>query len=117
DQVDGLRRALGEDDLLALPGPDEGAHLVARALVELRRLLTQGVDRPVNVRVRALVEETDGVEHLARLLGGRCGVEVDEPPAPDRARQDWKVRADAVGQAHRRSPEVPWGPAVADGGL
>ena len=60
-------------------------HPVPGALVELRRLLAQRVDRAVDVGVRPLVEEPHRVEDRTRLLGRRRRVEVDEPVSLDRA--------------------------------
>ena len=88
DEVDRLRRPLREDDLLPMPGPEKRPHPVPGPLVELRRLLPQRVDRPVDVGVRPLVEEAHRVEDLARLLGRRRRVEVDEPVSLDRAGED-----------------------------
>ena len=103
DDVDRLRRPLREDDLLALPRPEKRPHPVPGALVELRRLLAQRVDRAVDVGVRPLVEEAHRVEDRPRLLGRRRRVEVHEPAPLDRAGEDREVRD---GPARRGSPPL-----------
>src|SRR4029450_6786384 len=46
DEAEAVRGAAGEDDFLAARRADEPLDRIARQLVELRRLLAQGVDRP-----------------------------------------------------------------------
>ena len=95
DQVDGLGRVAGEDDLVG-PGADEGGDPGARRLVGVGAFFGELVSTPVDRRVGAFVEVTLGVEHLARLVGGRAGVEVDQRVAvTDGAREDREVGPDA----------------------
>ncbi len=56
DEVDGLRRAAGEDGLAAHERAEEDVDLVAGLLVEVRGALAQVVDAAVDVRVVLAVE-------------------------------------------------------------
>ena len=94
-QVDGLRGALGEDDLLRRPGVEETPHPLAGALVGRRRLRTQRVNAAVDVGVFGLVAARDGVDHRLRLLGACAAVQEGQGLAVDRARKDREVRARA----------------------
>ena len=90
-----------------MPRPNERAHSIPGALVQVGGFLAKRVDRAVDVGVRPLVEEPHGVEDLAWLLGRRRRVKVDQSSPADRPREDREVAAHPVGQAHRRSPAVP----------
>ena len=102
DEVDGLRRPAGEDDLFPRGRPHEGAYRVSRPFVELGRFLAQGVDGPVDVPVASLVVARHSLDDLARLLARGRGVEVDERNAVDQPAQNGEIRAAALaGGAHR----------------
>src|SRR5215470_12740133 len=93
NQVDRLRGAAREDDLLAVPRPHEAAHGIAGALVELGRLLTKGVDGAVDVGVAPLVIGRDRFDHRPRLLAGGRGVEIDQRRAVHHTGEDGEIRA------------------------
>src|SRR5262249_10925558 len=67
-----------EDDLALCRGVHERAHLLAGVLEPGGRPLGELVDAAVHAPVRGLVELRHRVEHLARLLRGRRGVQVGE---------------------------------------
>ena len=79
--VDRRGGAAGEDDLPRRGGVEEGGHLGPGPLVQVGRLLGQGVGPAVDVGVVPAVVVVHGVEHLDRLLGGGRRVEVDQRPA------------------------------------
>ena len=103
DEVDRLRRPLGEDDLLALPRPEERPHPVPGALVELGRLLPQRVDRAVDVGVRPLVEER------ARRRGPAAA---SGRSPPSRGRRAGGPRSCGRGSGSRRGPGRRGSPAL-----
>ena len=107
DEVDALGAVAGEDDL-PLRRTDERADGGAGGLVGAGRLLGELVGSPVRRGVDVLVEPALGVEHLARLLRGGPGVEVDQPlPVPHGAGQDREVRPDRLDvQGQRRARPV-----------
>ncbi len=92
DQVQCLGRALGEHDLAGL-GADEGGNPGARALVGVGCLLAEQVRAAVRRRVVRGVELALGVEHLARLVRGGAGIQVDQRVAAAHGPgQDGEVR-------------------------
>ena len=94
DQVQRLGGVLGEHDLPRL-GADKGGHGLTGTLEGVGGLFGQLMGTPVNCGVLLLVEGALGIEHLARLLRGRPGVEVHQGlPAAHGARQDREVSAD-----------------------
>ena len=97
DEVDGLGRSAHEDDLVGRRA-DEPRGLEARGVVELRRLLAEGVHAAVHVRGAALVVVDDGVDDGARLGGRRRAVEEGERLPVERAREHGKLRAKALGE-------------------
>src|SRR4029079_14885940 len=84
DEVDGLGRPARVDDLFGRGRVDEGAHLLARALVALRRLLGDFVGGAVDVGVVAVEVVQHRVGDLARPLGGVGRVEVGDAGLEDR---------------------------------
>ena len=80
DQVQPLGRALGEHDLAGIRA-DERRDPHPGALVGVGGLLAEQVRAAVSRRVVHRVEVTLGVEHLARLVRGSAGVQVDQRPA------------------------------------
>ena len=93
-EVDRFRRGLGEGNLARRFRLDERGDLLARAFVLAGGLLSELVDRPMDVRVVARIEVRRRVDDLLRLLGCRRAVEVDESLVPDRTLQDREVRLD-----------------------
>src|SRR6185369_2868470 len=89
-----------EHDLFAAGSADEALHPVARGLVELGRLLAQRVDRAMDVGVAALVVLRHRLDDRARLLAGRCRVQVDEPVTVDLAREVREVAARLLVESH-----------------
>ena len=100
-QVDGLGGATGKDDLIGGGGIDEGAHALARCLVQPRGLLREEVYAAMHIGVHRVVLLGDGVDHRARLLRGGSIVEVHERLAIDRAVKDGEVATDSVYIVHR----------------
>ena len=86
---------------------DEAPHRVARRLVQLGRLLAQGVDRAVHVGVALLVVARHRLQHRARLLARGGGVEVDERPAVDDARTGSGSRRGVCSPCVMASPLSP----------
>ena len=97
DEVQGLRRVPGEDDLLLARCVEEGRHRAARTLERLGRPLGEPVDAAMDVRVLVLVEPAHPVEHLTRLLtrGGR--VEVRDRLPVEELLEDREIGPQAVG--------------------
>ena len=85
DEIDGFGGAPSEDDLAAVGGADEGAHLLAGALEGGGGFIGHGVRRPVNVGIEPLVVVADGFEHPARFLGGGGVVQIDQRLSVHRA--------------------------------
>ena len=96
DQIDRLGGVAREDDLLVPLGVEEGADLLARALVGLGRRVGEIMQAAVDVGVFGRVGVLQAVEHGLRLLRRGGVVEIDERLAVDLHRQRGKVRADAV---------------------
>ena len=90
-QVDSLRRAPREDDLLRLAGIDKLAHRLAGRLVQVGGLLRQVVYAPVDVGVDVQILFAHGVEHAQRLLCRRRIVKVDQRSAVHLSPQYRKV--------------------------
>ena len=95
DEVDGFGHVLGEDQLAVGGGADEAGELAAGAFVGGRRLLGDGVDAAVGVRVMRLVDVVHRIEHGARLLRRRSRVEVDEPAPVHLTVEEREVLLDA----------------------
>src|SRR2546430_4849 len=104
DQADPVGRAACEDDLLAARRADEALDAVARRLVELGRLLTERMDRAVNVGVAPLVVLAHRLDHGARLLARGSRVEVDQRVTVDDPLEDREVRARPLVEPHGRRP-------------
>ncbi len=96
DEVDAFRGAAREDDLAGRRRVDERTRLLARALVAGGRALGELVDAAVHVRVRVLVEVTQRVEHLPRLLRRRRRVQEGDRLAVPQLLQVGEVCADAL---------------------
>ena len=94
DEVDGLGRAAHEDDLPRRARVDEAAHLLARALEQVGRLLAQRVHATMHVGVRRLVVMRDGVDDGAAAAGSRRRCRGSESGWP------WTVRA-STGKSRR----------------
>ena len=99
-QVHALGGASREDDFLARGRTDESAHGVARALVQLRRLLAERVDGAVHVGVAPLVVAGHRLQDRGRLLARGGGVEEDERPAVDDALEDREIGPREICHAH-----------------
>jgi hypothetical protein len=93
DEVQALGRVSDEDDFACVGRVEERAHLLARAFESARRPLGQHVHRPMDVRVRRLVELRHPVQHLPRLLRRVRGIQVRERLAVDLLSEDGKIRA------------------------
>ena len=92
-QIDGFRRATGEDNLFRLAGIDELTYLLAGCLVQVGSLLRQVVHAAVDVGIDVEVFLPHSVEHTQRLLG-RCRiVQIDQRLAVHLALQDGEVFA------------------------
>ena len=95
DEVDPLGRVAREDDALGAVGRlDEARDLGARAFVGLGRLFGERVQAAVDVGVVVLVVVDERVDDLARLLGRRGVVQVDQRAAVHLALEDGEVLAD-----------------------
>jgi hypothetical protein len=111
DEVHGLGRALGEHDL-ADGRADERRYPGPGGLVGVGGLLAEQVGAAMRRRVVDRVEVPLGVEHLARLVRGGPGVEVDKGPAAAHGSpEDREVGADRghVERAGGRGPEMSRG--------
>ena len=97
DEVERFRRVAHEDHLAHVGRVQQGAHLLAGAFETGGGALAEDVHRPVDVRVRGLVERRHRVEHLARLLRAVRRVEVRERLAVDLLLEDGEVRAQSAG--------------------
>ena len=97
EEVQGLRSRLGEHDPPGRRSADQLGDLRPGALVEHRGALPQGMHRPVDVGVVLLEEPDHLLDHLARLLGGGCVVQVAEEPAVDVLVEYGKVLPDLSG--------------------
>src|SRR5262249_40144558 len=102
DEPEAVRGAAGEDDFLPAWRADEPLDRVACDLVELRRLLAQGVDRPVHVGVTPLVVPVHRLDYRAGLLARRARIEVDEGVPVDDPLEDREVRARLLVERHAR---------------
>ncbi len=106
DQIQGLRGVAREDHLCGGPSHETG-HDRTRALVGVSGLLRELVCAAMHGSVVLLIEVPFGIDHLARLLGGRTGIEVDQAPvAAHRAFQDREILAQRVDvqQGHPATP-------------
>ena len=115
DEAETVGGAAGEDDLLAARGADEALDRVARQLVELGRLLAQGVDRAVDVGVAPLVVAVHRLDHGAGLLARCARVEVDERMAVDDPLQDREIRARLLVESHARLVPLSAWPSTESG--
>ena len=95
-QVNPFRAASREDNLGVIFGAHEGGQRVPRRFVRIRRLLTQKVHTPVDVRVFLLVVRAEPVDHCLRLLRRRGVVEVDERTSVHLLVQCWEVGAGSL---------------------
>ncbi len=107
DEVDRLGGVAREHDLVRVGDADEPGDLGARLLVLGRRLLADRVDPAMDVRVVLAVVGVHRLEHGARLLRRRRGVEVHQRVPVDLLVQDREVVAqplgvDRVGRRARR---------------
>ena len=94
DQVDPLCAVAHKDDLSLIFGADKASHVLMGLQVKVGRLLSEQVGRAVDVPVIGLVEGTEGIEHLAWLLCGRCVVQVDQLSSADLPPQDREILSD-----------------------
>ena len=78
-EIDALRRAAGEDNLVAATGIDESLHLTTHALVPLRSLSRQIVGAAVNVAVKCQVVVGQRFNHCTWFLGGGGIVQINQP--------------------------------------
>ncbi len=78
DEIDGLRGAPGEDDLLASAGLQKVTHLVACGLEGIRGFLAQRMDAAVNIGIQRFVIVALRLDHRARFLAGRRVVQIDQ---------------------------------------
>src|SRR5207245_2349828 len=92
-QVDRLGRVTGEDHFFGRGGVDEGRHALPGRLIGCGRLLTDGVDAAVRIRVVAPVVVVHGVDDHGGLLRGRGAIQVDERLAVHAPPQDGEVGA------------------------
>ena len=99
-QVDRLGRAAGENDFLGSGGVDEFHDARARALIVVGRPRGQGMEAAVHVRVVALVETGEDVDHGLRALRGGGVVEVDEGLPVHQLVQGGEVGADVFPGGH-----------------
>ena len=76
DEVQRLRRILGEDDLLGAGRIDELRRARTRILIDLRRLDRERVGATVRIGVAAAVVAADSFDDLLRLLRRRAVVEI-----------------------------------------
>jgi len=95
DEVDGLGRALGEDDLFRPARIEEARDGLAAVLVGLGRAVGECVEAPMHVRVGVPVGEIHRIEHHVRLLRRGTGVEVDQPLLEDFFFEDREIGTDA----------------------
>ena len=91
DEVDTLRRAACDDDLVRIEALLE---FTSAGFVAFGRLPCKGVNRSVNVGVGLGVVIVHGVEDNLRLLGGRSVVEIDERVAVHLTLKDGKLISD-----------------------
>ena len=76
DEVQRLRRILGEDNLLGAGRIDELRRARTRILIDLRCLDRERVGATVRISVTAAVVAADGLDDLLRLLRRRAVVEI-----------------------------------------
>jgi hypothetical protein len=103
DQVDPLRRAGGEDDLVGIGHAKEARDGAAHRLVFLGREVRQVVQAAMDVGVFHRIGLRDGVDHHLRLLRRGAIVEIDQRLAVHLAREDREIGADFVDIVHRSS--------------
>src|SRR5438132_6977439 len=104
-EVDALRRAAGEDDLLLAAGIDESLHRAARLFVGRGGHLAQVMHAAMHVRVFLGVVANDAIDHRLRLLRRRRVVQVDERLAPaDGSVKDGEVFSNTLNVVSRG----PW---------
>ena len=87
DEVDGLGRIAGEDDLFLAPGIEERRYFFARAFISLGRLVGEVVQSAMHVGVLRGVGLLNPVENRTRLLRRRSVVEIHQRFAVDLKRQ------------------------------
>ena len=111
DEIDAFGGPPREHDLLARARASERPHRVARGLVQLRRLLAEGVDRAVHVRVAPLVVAPDRLDHRRRLLARRRRVQIVERMPVDDPLEDREVGPSDLAERHRATSlpsSAPW---------
>ena len=91
DEIDALRRAAHEDDVLRRARVDEAPHFVARALIGVGGARRQRMRAAVDVGILVLVEMRQPIDHRSRLLGRRAIVEPDQRAAMHFRLQDREV--------------------------
>ncbi len=107
-QVDRLRGATHEHDLLAPGRMDQALHRVARRLVGIGRALAQGVHATMDVGIERGVVMCLAVDHALWLLAGGCVVQIDQRLAVDRLPQDGEIPAqphDVQARGRGRAPQ------------
>ncbi|VXA92680.1 hypothetical protein MICRO8M_10065 [Microbacterium sp. 8M] len=93
DEVEALGRAVGPDQVV-LVRADEAGDGGAGVFVELGRLGGEGVRPAVHGRIRALQEVAFGIQHDARLLARRRGVEIRQRRPVHGLGEQGEVRTD-----------------------
>ena len=93
DEVDRLGRAADKDDFGRGGGVDEAPHLLARALVEGRRLLGERVHAAVHVGVVRARVVGDRIDDRGGLLRRSRVVEIGERVAIDASREHGEISA------------------------
>ncbi len=96
DEIDRLGGVAGEDDFLGARRVEEGAHLLAGALVAFGRGIGEVMQAAMHVGVFRGVGLLDAVEHRLRLLRGSGVVEIDQRLAIDLHAENREILADAV---------------------
>ncbi len=106
DQVDGLGRRLGEDDLID-GGADKAGHGLAAGLVGVGGLIGQAMQAAMHIGVGMAHGVRHGLDHRFGLLRRGAGVEIDQGLAVDFAAEDRELGAGADNvKGHEKPPCV-----------
>src|SRR4051794_4455090 len=85
-----------EDNLVGVSCPNEPGNSCTCLIVELRRLLAQGVDATMHISIGGAIDMVHGVEDLDWLLRRSCAVEKDQRLPMHSLLKDGEIASDAL---------------------